>query len=118
MATDLTVQRGDRTYLDVALSGVTEAQIDAASFKFTAKVSVEDPDSRAVFSKTSASGAITATPGTTSVGVLVLPTDTRWLPWPQYRRLVYDLQMTPGDGTGPFTVASGQLTIAPDVSQA
>lgn len=118
MATDLTIQRGDRSYLDVALSGVDAATVAAASFTFTAKRSVEDPDAMAVLRKTSASGAITATAGQAAVAIRLDAIDTAGLPWPAYRRLVYDLQMTPVDGTGPFTVVVGQLLLTPDVSLA
>lgn len=118
MATDLTLNRGDRTFLDVAISGVTAEEVAAATFVFSAKLAIGDPDGRAVIRKTTIDGSITATEGQAAVAVLLVPADTGKLPWPAYRHLFYDVQMTPGDGTGPFTVLVGQLLITPDVSVA
>lgn len=115
--TDLHIPRGDRTYLDVALQNTDRAAISAATFQFTAKLFPNDPDSLPVLSKTSVAGISLQPDPAVAITIQLDAADTKFLPWPQYRHLFYDVQMTPNDGSGPFTVACGVLLLDADITR-
>lgn len=113
--TDLSIVRGDGTYLDVAIANSDPATIAAATFRFTAKLSVSDADSRAVIVKFSGGGGITVNSTAMTLAIDLATADTAWMPFPAYRTLLWDVTMVPADGSGPYTVADGQLRLTPDV---
>jgi hypothetical protein len=111
--TALTMTRGDTAYLDINVTHPNEeATLAGCTLKFTAKRDYSDAQNAAVISKSTANG-ITIT-GDLTATVKILPTDTSSLEAGPVV-LYWDLELT--DATpDTFTVASGTLTINPDVT--
>jgi hypothetical protein len=111
--TALTMTRGDTAYLDITITHPNPgATLDGCTLKFTAKRDYNDAQSSAVITKTTSSG-ITIT-GDLTATVKMLPANTSSLEAGPVM-LYWDLELT--DATpDTFTVASGTLTINPDVT--
>ena len=107
----LTITAGDREVIDIALTGLTDAQLTGtATATFTARWRQDSPT--AVLQYTIGSG-ITVNTGP-SLSIAIDGVDTSWIR--QHVGLVYDVEVSPNDGSGPLTVVSGRLIVNPGVS--
>lgn len=110
----LRMYRGDARTLDIpiTLGGVDwDVPLDA-TVRMTAKLSLRDPDSSAVFIKSTDSG-ITIVDNI--VRVTIDPEDTANIQPPNSQDLQCDVQVT-SPTVGPWTVARFVLVVDPDVS--
>lgn len=114
--TDFTITRGDTISLTVVVtaSGAIYPLIGVQMW-FTAKNSLNDPDSAAVFQKTVGSGIVITGPTLGQATITILPADTAGLPSSK-TLLVYDLQIEDSNGQV-YTAASGNLIVVPDVTR-
>lgn len=113
-----TFTRGDTETIRVRIAGQT---LDPAnfSFKFTAKVSVSDPDGDAVISKTSATGGgITVSainPNVVEAAIAIASGDTELLI--DGDELFYDIQMRTTTPASIRTLEKGKFKIEADITQ-
>lgn len=121
---DLELRRGDRKTL--ALSGLVDGDGASASFasddvvRWTAKRYAGQPDSAALFRKTSAlDGGITADIGSDTATISIIGTDWNDLSITSDLRFVWDLQIAlGGDEDQIVTLATGEGIILADVTVA
>lgn len=106
--------RGDAFTFTLTVTQAGAAyNLTGCSIRFTAKWSYSDADGSAVFSRTVGSG-ITVTNAAGGIATVALaPSNTSSLPASR-TDLVYDIQVT--NGSNPFTVVQGTLSVYPDVS--
>lgn len=111
----LVAKRGDNESYTMALTDADGAfDLTDCQVQFTAKRRLDDEDADAVILKTLDAG-IEVTNAQGGIAVLSLePSDTEDLPSRRVR-LVYDVQVTNGDGEVK-TPIEGRLTISPDVT--
>lgn len=115
MSTTLRITRGDQKVfngpvsVDKALAGATIAAM------FRARL-----DGLALITKSIGSG-ITITSdvaGNRAFSIQLEPTDTNQFLTTKVTEILWDVQITYADLSGPFTLASGTLVITPDVTHA
>lgn len=116
MATRLSMVRGDTFSFNVTITDSTNLAVSLVgkTLIFTLKKALSDSDANAVAQKRSPSSGITITNASQGKAtVTISPADTRTLT-DVWQALVWDLQMV--DGTNVYTVASGTMTVSPDVT--
>lgn len=99
--------------VDVTNAG-NPVNIAGYQFRMTAKYTVTDPDSNAVFSITSP-GYIAITNAAQGILNITIPPSATLSLQPKIYRLPYDIQMY-NDAQTVYTICSGLLTVYPDVS--
>lgn len=114
---DLQMYRGDNFVLEVqvAKNGIRQ-DITGWFMWFTAKYAYPDPDSCAVTQRTTTDGIVFTDPANGKATITVPPLATRNFPDGRVT-LVYDVQVKDLSGAI-WTVESGTLTVAPDVTRA
>lgn len=115
--------RGDRA--DIDISDLLDGNDTPTTFgvddvlRWTAKRYVGQPDSAALFAKSSPSGGISIAVGFDTATISVLPADWNDLSVANDLRFVWDLQLAPaGDAARIVTVAAGEGIIHADVTVA
>lgn len=117
--TDFTMPRGDTFFIDhTVTSAGSPYDLTGKSLRFVAKRAVGDPDSAAVFVKTSPSGGVAITNPTQGLArTTIAPADTSGLAAVAHA-LRWELQVT--DPTpnpdAVYTVDKGYLLVDPDVA--
>ena len=111
---ELTAYRGDSMSFTIPLTNGTAAFTPGGSYSliFTAKRSSKDPDTAAVFQKSTATGTITTS--TTNAIVTVLYTDTTTEDEPV---LYWDIQAQHNSTAAVITAAKGTLTLVRDITR-
>lgn len=118
---DLTIIRGDDEFIDLTLATASGTAVDLTDVDlwFTAKESQYDTDQAAVLFKTTPSQIVVTSPPTSGLAVVEIPGSetklirSRYLSVPLY----WDVQLKDGNGDIQ-TVATGTITITPDVTHA
>lgn len=112
---NLEMYRGDTLPFRITITNAgSGVNIQGALFRMTAKYSIGDSDSDAVFSITSPGYIIITDALNGIISINIPPSATTSLP-PRECNLYYDIQME--DGTESiYTVCSGILTVYPDVT--
>lgn len=120
---DLELRRGDRK--TIAISDLVDGDGASAAFtdedilRWTAKRYVGQPDSAALFTKTSEDGGIIVDVGSDTATIVITATDWDALPVSNDLRFAWDLQLAlAGDEDQIVTIASGEGLIRSDVSVA
>jgi hypothetical protein len=111
---ELTAYRGDSMSFTIPLTNGAAAFTPGGSYSliFTAKRSSKDPDTAAVFQKSTATGTITTS--TTNAIVTVLYTDTTNEDEPV---LYWDIQAQHNSTAAVITAAKGTLTLVRDITR-
>jgi len=111
---ELTAYRGDSMSFTIPLTNGAAAFTPGGSYSliFTAKRSSKDPDTAAVFQKSTATGTITTS--TTNAIVTVLYTDTTTEDEPV---LYWDIQAQHNSTAAVITAAKGTLTLVRDITR-
>jgi hypothetical protein len=113
--TNIKVLKGDSIVLKLTIKrGTVAVNLTGASLWFTAKTGVAQADP-GVFQKTIGSGIVVTDAAGGLAQVTIAPADTSGLTVPT--TLLYDIQLLESTGTK-TTVASGNLTIMPDITTA
>lgn len=115
---DITIYRGDTVKLDLAVtSGGAVYPLTGSTIWFTAKRQYSDPDSSAVFQKSTLSGGIVITNAALGIArVTISPPDTQTVTNSK-EILFFDAQMKDSQGQV-YTLASGRLILLPEVTKA
>lgn len=115
---DLTITRGDARTMSVpmTLNGAAWEIPVGATVRFTVKHQRDDLDSAAVIAKSTGAGIVAVADVAT---ITIAPADTNSLAAKRTTTtLYYDVQVTGAASSfGPWTVATGRLTVVPDVSR-
>ena len=115
---DLTMHRGDSLVLNIAVADPDTGDpvnLTGATLRLTAKRSLKDADSDAIVVLTTGTG-ITVTDASGGLAEAEIEPDATDDLGNVTLALAWDLQLTTTEGRV-FTVASGTLTITPDVSR-
>lgn len=108
--------RGDTRTITITASNPdsTPYVLTGKTVRFTAKRKITDADTDAVISKVSGSGiTVMSNPNDNKAVIAILPADTDFIT--NKIRLMCDVQIK--DGSNVYTVATGTLTINPDVTR-
>lgn len=106
MSEPIILKAGDRETLDALVSGYTMVGTEVVTWRFA-----ERWDKTAMLTYTTNGGNITISGQTIT---LVIPAaDTVWMP---SLALVYEVEVTPLDGSGPFTVSQGRIRVNPQLA--